>query len=713
MSELRRGVLAGAVMDILVEGDAPAQAGRVIEEVQRRVDLNERELSLNNSGIRRFDTFVRFFSGWLSTAGLLEKSSEGWYLNDAGRRIAIQSPGPELLQTVTKMAREAQAQKRQDSAWSDPRWQVAREALEAIPEGAWSAYKDLADLVEMPPQVVGNFISNNDVPNAHRVLTIDGTVAEEFRWADPSRTDKPRDLLEAEGVTFDETGHASPDQRFSMADMVEIIGRPSTGNRAWLVRGSAVGGVNLVPSWLEESFVSLAASNLRAVEPPLTLDEVRRIVDEDYAHLTYNQKQSKVAEIHAFANRMNIGDSVITTAEGQVYVGRLTSDAVYAGSDDKRITLRRDAEWDLVPSDFTDIPEELRTRLGSAATIVDLTEVTELVDSLFHGQTVVSQVTIAPASVSRLSAEQAKPLLVGREWLDEFVDLLEERRQVVLYGPPGTGKTYLALKVAESVADPTNVSLVQFHPAYSYEDFFEGYRPAGVNDDGRVGFELTPGPLRRIVDRASQDPANPYVLIVDEINRANLAKVFGELYFLLEYRSRSIDLMYSSGDQGRAFTLPKNLYLIGTMNTADRSIALVDSAMRRRFAFLSLHPNDQHLAGVLRAWLVQEQLPTLAADMWAELNRRITDEDFKVGPSYFMRPTAATEDGLRRIWRTSLMPLLEELHYGDDSVDVERSYGFDAVHAAVRRAAAAETAVAAEAEQIEVAAPAEVVEDES
>jgi 5-methylcytosine-specific restriction enzyme B len=714
MSELRRVLIAGTLAEILIESTGPVPAGRMIEELQERLELNDRELSKNNSGQRRFETFARFLSGWLTGAGLLDKSDAGWVLNDEGRALYAESPGPVWLSEVGKRYRSALSARKQEAGWSDPRWQVAREAMEAIPEGAWSAYKDLADLVEMPPQVVGNFISNNDVPNAHRVLTIDGTVAEEFRWADPSRTDKPHELLEAEGVTFDATGHASPDQRFTTADMVEIIGRPSTGNRAWLVRGSAVGGVNLVPSWLEESFVSLAASNLRAVEPPLTLDEVRRIVDEDYAHLTYNQKQSKVAEIHAFANRMNIGDSVITTAEGQVYVGRLTSDAVYAGSDDKRITLRRDAEWDLVPSDFTDIPEELRTRLGSAATIVDLTEVTELVDSLFHGQTVAPPVAPVPASVSRLTSDQAKPLLVGREWLDEFVDLLEERRQVVLYGPPGTGKTYLALKVAESIADPTNVSLVQFHPAYSYEDFFEGYRPAGVNDDGRVGFELTPGPLRRIVDRASQDPANPYVLIVDEINRANLAKVFGELYFLLEYRSRSIDLMYSSGDQGRAFTLPKNLYLIGTMNTADRSIALVDSAMRRRFAFLSLHPNDKHLAGVLRAWLVQEQLPTLAADMWAELNRRIIDEDFKVGPSYFMRPTAATEDGLRRIWRTSLMPLLEELHYGDDSVDVERMYGFDAVHAAVRRAVAAEAAVAvAEAEQVDEAVPVEAVEDES
>jgi len=431
----------------------------------------------------------------------------------------------------------------------------------------------------------------------------------------------------------------------------------------------------------------LAASNLRPVEPPLSLDEVRRIVDEDYAHLTYNQKQSKVAEIHAFANRMSLGDALITTAEGQVHVGRIAGESVFAGAEDKRITLRRNVEWDLVPIDFTEIPEELRTRLGSSATVVDLTEVVELVDSLFHGQVVPPLPPIVSASVSRLTAEQADALLVGREWLDEFVDLLEERRQVVLYGPPGTGKTYLALEVAAAITEPTNVSLVQFHPAYSYEDFFEGYRPTTVDEEGRVGFALTPGPFRKIVDRASQDPGTPYVLIVDEINRANLAKVFGELYFLLEYRNRGIDLMYSSGDQGRDFTLPKNLYLIGTMNTADRSIALVDSAMRRRFAFLSLHPDDDHLSGVLRQWLVREDMSTLAADMLGVLNSRIRDVDARIGPSYFMRATAGDEAGLRRIWRSSIMPLLDELHYGDESVNVPGLYGYDAVRKAVAAAA--------------------------
>lgn len=271
----------------------------------------------------------------------------------------------------------------------------------------------------------------------------------------------------------------------------------------------------------------------------------------------------------------------------------------------------------------------------------------------------------------------AEGLLIGRAWLDEFVHLLNMRPQVILYGPPGTGKTFLAQSVAEALAGPERVTFVQFHPSYAYEDFFEGYRPAGSGDGG-VSLQLVPGPFRKVVDLARANPSEPYFLIIDEINRANLAKVFGELYFLLEYRDRSIDLLYSSGDSGPAFSLPANVYIIGTMNTADRSIALVDAAMRRRFAFLSLHPDDERLDLVLRQWLAERNLPADRADLFVELNRRIANKDMKIGPSYLMSSSVADEAGLDRIWRTSILPLLEEYHVGD-SVDVKAKYGLAAL----------------------------------
>ena len=131
------------------------------------------------------------------------------------------------------------------------------------------------------------------------------------------------------------------------------------------------------------------------------------------------------------------------------------------------------------------------------------------------------------------------------------------------------------------------------------------------------------------------------------------------------------------------FSLPKNVYLIGTMNTADRSIALVDTAMRRRFAFLSLHPDDKHLASVLPAWLERQRTPGVGGeDLRDELNKRIPDDEFKIGPSYLMTPSVATDKGLDRIWRTAILPLLEEFHYGDGT-DVSKRYGLASLRAAV------------------------------
>jgi 5-methylcytosine-specific restriction protein B len=285
-----------------------------------------------------------------------------------------------------------------------------------------------------------------------------------------------------------------------------------------------------------------------------------------------------------------------------------------------------------------------------------------------------------------VTPELAARLCLDHGKLQELVGLLQVRQQVILYGPPGTGKTYLAQKLARHVADRDAVELVQFHPSYSYEDFIEGFRPAQVAD-GSPGFELRAGPLRLLVSRARGNPSQPHVLIVDEINRANMAKVFGELYFLLEYRDQSIRLQYSPTEP---FWLPPNVFIIGTMNTADRSIALLDAAIRRRFAFFELHPDEPPVRGLLQRWLAAQQAdgdPRPA--LLLALNDAIPEEDrdLKIGPSYLMRPEAASPDGLEQIWRHDLLPLLEELYYGRMTrAEVHQQFGLDPIRG---RAAAA------------------------
>jgi 5-methylcytosine-specific restriction protein B len=236
----------------------------------------------------------------------------------------------------------------------------------------------------------------------------------------------------------------------------------------------------------------------------------------------------------------------------------------------------------------------------------------------------------------------------------------------VLYGPPGTGKTYLAQHLADYLtADAGTTELVQFHPSYTYEDFFEGYRPV-PGTGGNIAFEIKPGPLRRLAEVARAEPGRPHVLIIDEINRANLAKVFGELYFLLEYRNRTISLQYSDEE----FTLPDNLYVIGTMNTADRSIALVDTAMRRRFYFLEMAPSAPPIDRLLSRWLKAQKKSDRPARLLDELNKRIDDPDAAIGPSYLMHAEIESEIVLERIWTHAIMPVLEERFYGtNQSID--------------------------------------------
>ncbi|NMM91823.1 hypothetical protein B2J88_47385 [Rhodococcus sp. SRB_17] len=292
-----------------------------------------------------------------------------------------------------------------------------------------------------------------------------------------------------------------------------------------------------------------------------------------------------------------------------------------------------------------------------------------------------SRVAATEFSIVDPDQELADSLHVDLDWLARCTALLRDRPQLIFYGPPGTGKTYIAKVLARHLAGPDNVTIVQFHPAYSYEDFFEGFRPT-PQGNGQVGFTLKHGPFRRIADSARKHPDQLFVLVIDEINRGNLAKIFGELYFLLEYRDEAIDLMYSSED-AEPFTLPGNIVIIGTMNTADRSIALVDTAMRRRFGFVPLHPSQEPTKSVLRRWLVARKWPERVADLHLALNAAIGDPDFQIGPSYFMRPAVHNDGGLAQVWDTAIIPLLEEFHFGDRTVDINARYGLAALEKAL------------------------------
>ena len=265
----------------------------------------------------------------------------------------------------------------------------------------------------------------------------------------------------------------------------------------------------------------------------------------------------------------------------------------------------------------------------------------------------------SPSGITALATE----LLWQPNYLQEIIQDLQEKRQVILYGPPGTGKTYVAREIAKQCKlNGGDFEIVQFHPSYSYEDFVEGYRPKLINN--QPGFELTQGPLRRIATKAKKNKDATFILIIDELNRGNVAKVFGELYFLLEYRDEEVRLQYSG--EGEGFSLPDNLWFICTMNTADRSIALMDAALRRRFYFAPFFPNEPPIEGLLRRWLDRENQNTLAADLVDAANKKL-DRDMGIGPSYFMRPGQTLDESrVRHIWDRAVIPYVEEQFFGDE-----------------------------------------------
>ncbi|WP_309224598.1 AAA family ATPase [Halomicronema sp. CCY15110] len=257
-------------------------------------------------------------------------------------------------------------------------------------------------------------------------------------------------------------------------------------------------------------------------------------------------------------------------------------------------------------------------------------------------------------------AQCAAASYLDESLLQTWVQALNRKKQAILYGPPGTGKTFVAQHLTRHLLSGGDgfSALVQFHPAYTYEDFIQGIRPQ-QGKHGGLDYPLVSGRFLKFCEQA-RTRQDTCVLIIDEINRANLAQVFGELMYLLEYRDQAVDLA-----GGKPFSIPHNVRIIGTMNTADRSIALVDHALRRRFAFLPLYPD----MNILRkfhtgtGFAVESLIQLIEA-----VNQAIDDPQYSIGTSFFLDQDLSTN--LQAIWQMEIEPYLQE-YFFDQADKVE------------------------------------------
>jgi len=268
----------------------------------------------------------------------------------------------------------------------------------------------------------------------------------------------------------------------------------------------------------------------------------------------------------------------------------------------------------------------------------------------------------------------ASGMFLTKTEIDQVLERLRSKKNLILQGAPGVGKTFLARKLAYALMeekDDDRIQFVQFHQTYSYEDFIRGYRP--LPDSGGT-FGLQDGVFLDFCQRAQKDPERPFVFIIDEINRGNLSQIFGELLMLLEADKRGpeygMPLVYKKEGEPRFF-VPENLYVIGLMNLADRSLALVDYALRRRFSFLTLRA--QFASPLFRAWLTERNMAGGLVDLIVQrmtaLNQEIAEEpllgeNYQVGHSFFC-PKGSSFSGLDRAWyeaivETEIAPLLRE-----------------------------------------------------
>ena len=374
-----------------------------------------------------------------------------------------------------------------------------------------------------------------------------------------------------------------------------------------------------------------------------------------------------------FAFLMKPGD-VVFCKKGMHYIigcGIVTSNYVYDDEREKYKNVRA-VKW-------TNKGEWYRSDQIVMKTLTDITDNKPYIDELiklvgFNNDEQNNNETTMPCNLSYTKSSFLKEVFITESEYDKLRSLVLRKKNVILQGAPGVGKTYSAKRLAYSIIGEKNddrICMVQFHQSYSYEDFIMGYRP---NDSG--GFTPTKGVFYRFCETAWNDTDNDYFFIIDEINRGNLSKIFGELLMLIESDKRGKEHQLQLVYGGKPFYIPENLHIIGMMNTADRSLAMIDYALRRRFSFYTMQPAfenaDKNGFGDYTGKVECKLYHTVIARI-KDLNNAIRKDStlgkgFEIGHSYFApEDTSVIDDEwVRNVVEFEIIPLIEEYWFDND-----------------------------------------------
>jgi hypothetical protein len=519
------------------------------------------------------------------------------------------------------------------------------------------------------PEVVGNLA---DVKRSDR-LAVDRALHQVKLQLQKESPEKPVDFYQKpwvgewrKGSEPETDGTTSPDAVDSAA--ADQWALATFGDaRVWVM--AAGDGGRLWPEFKRNEIIALGLDGISDLSEFDSKEELSRTLSE--ARGVANPFNDTLAGWQ-FAHEMQAGDHVIAKEGRSKLLGWGVIKSGYRYDPDRpEYRNVRDVEW-RVTGRWT-LPENQTTPLK---TLTDFTSNRQWLHMAIH--LMMGGAPPPPPNGNGYPLDRAmRGLFLSEDRFTQILDLLGRKKNVVLQGPPGVGKTFIARRVAYRLmdkADPSRVKMVQFHQAYAYEDFVQGYRPT---DEG--GFRLKNGVFYEFCRRASADPDQKYVFIIDEINRGNLARILGELMLLIEGDKRdsayALPLTYAT-DPDDTFHVPDNLYILGMMNTADRSLAMVDYALRRRFGFVTLRPEFQSeaFAEYLMEAAVPKDLVGKIEGRMTALNEAIIEDQknlgpgFEIGHSYFVpaeEDSAPDEEWYARVIRTEIEPLLREYWFDD------------------------------------------------